>query len=69
MDKEFWTIIEDLKPIVIAQKEGTSSTEMELKEKIAKWEKLDRKARVLIRLCLADNVLVNVSGEKTVKDL
>jgi hypothetical protein len=33
------------------------------------WEKLDRRARSTIRLCLADSVLLNVSGESTAKEL
>jgi hypothetical protein len=33
------------------------------------WEKLDRRARSTIRLCLADSVLLNVSGESTTKEL
>ena len=33
------------------------------------WEKLDRKARSTIRLCLSDSVLLNVSGEHSAKKL
>jgi hypothetical protein len=33
------------------------------------WEKLDKRARSNIRLCLADSVLLNVSGESTTKEL
>jgi hypothetical protein len=33
------------------------------------WEKLDRRARSTIRLCLSDSVLLNVSGESTTKEL
>jgi hypothetical protein len=33
------------------------------------WEKLDRRARSIIQLCLADSVLLNVSGESTAKEL
>jgi hypothetical protein len=33
------------------------------------WEKLDRKERSTIRLCLADSMLLNVSGESTTKEL
>jgi len=33
------------------------------------WKKLDRKAKSTIRLCFLDSVLLNVSGEATVKDL
>jgi hypothetical protein len=33
------------------------------------WDKLDRRARSTIRLCLADSVLLNVLGESTAKEL
>jgi len=33
------------------------------------WQKLDRKAKSLIRLCLLDLMLLNVSGESTTKDM
>jgi hypothetical protein len=33
------------------------------------WEKLDRRERNTIRLCLADLVLLNVSGESTANEL
>eukprot|EP00253_Pinus_taeda_P028948 PITA_28948 len=33
------------------------------------WKKLDRKAKSIIRLCVSDSVLLNVSGEATMKDL
>ena len=33
------------------------------------WKKLDRKAKSTIRLCVLDSVLLNVSGEATVKNL
>ena len=33
------------------------------------WQKMDRKAKSSIRLCLSDLVLLNVSGEATAKDL
>jgi hypothetical protein len=33
------------------------------------WEKLDRRARSTIQLCLADSVLLNMSGESTAKEL
>jgi hypothetical protein len=33
------------------------------------WEKLDKRARSIIRLCLADLVLLNVSRESTTKEL
>jgi hypothetical protein len=33
------------------------------------WDKLDRRARSTIRLCLADSLLLNVSRESTTKEL
>src|ERR1700722_112019 len=33
------------------------------------WDKLDRRARSTIQLCLEDSVLLNVSGESTAKEL
>ncbi|MBO7942841.1 retrotransposon gag domain-containing protein, partial [Streptomyces sp. S9] len=33
------------------------------------WKKLDRKAKSTIRLCVSDSVLLDVSGEATVKAL
>jgi hypothetical protein len=33
------------------------------------WDKLDRRARSTIRLCLEDSVLLNVSGESIAKEL
>jgi hypothetical protein len=33
------------------------------------WEKLDKRARSIIRLCLEDLVLLNVLGESTAKEL
>jgi hypothetical protein len=33
------------------------------------WEKLDRRARSTIRLCLTDSVLLNVSRESTANEL
>jgi hypothetical protein len=36
---------------------------------MGEWEKLKRRARSMIRLCLADSVLLNVSGEDSSKKL
>ena len=33
------------------------------------WKKLDRKEKSTIRLCVSDSILLNVSGEATVKTL
>ena len=44
---------------------GTKPTGMSTED----WEKLDRKARSTIRLCLSDLVLLNVSREDSAKKL
>jgi hypothetical protein len=44
---------------------GIAPTGMSTKD----WEKLDRKEKSTIRLCLSYLVLLNVSGEATNKDL
>jgi hypothetical protein len=33
------------------------------------WKKMDQKAKITIRLCLSDSVLLNVLEEDTTKDL
>lgn len=55
VDKEQWTAVDP----------GTKLAGMSTKD----WEKLDRKARSMIRLCLLDSVLLNVSGEDSTKKL
>ena len=66
---ELWKIkMEDLlvdREQWIAVDPGTKPTGM-VKED---WDKLERKARSKIRLCLLDSVLVNVFGEDTAKKL
>eukprot|EP00253_Pinus_taeda_P002681 PITA_02681 len=55
VDKYQWiTVDPDTKPIGVTDEE---------------WKKLDQKAKSTIRLCVSDSVLLNVSGEATVKDL
>jgi hypothetical protein len=44
---------------------GTQPIGMSMEE----WEKLERRARSMIRLCLADSVLLNVSSEDLAKKL
>jgi hypothetical protein len=44
---------------------GKQTTGMSREE----WEKLERRARSKIQLCLADSVLLNVSGEDSAKKL
>ena len=55
VDKEQWAAVDlGTKPIGVSTKD---------------WEKLDRKARRTIFLCLLDSVLLNVSGEVSTKKL
>ena len=54
VDREQWTMIyPSTQPIGMLTKE---------------WEKLERRARSMIRLCLADSVLLNVSAEVWVRN-
>ena len=55
MDKDQW----------IAVDPGTKPTTISDED----WKKLDRKAKSTIRLCVSDSVLLNVSGEATMKTL
>jgi hypothetical protein len=55
VDREQWTTVCP----------GTQPTCMSTKE----WEKLERRERSTIQLCLADSVLLNVSGEYSSKKL
>jgi hypothetical protein len=55
VDQEQWTIFCP----------GTMPTSMLTEE----WEKLERRERSMIRNCLADSVLLNVSGEDSTKKL
>jgi hypothetical protein len=55
VDREQWTTVCP----------GTMPTGMSMEE----WEKLERRERSMIRLCLADSVLLNVSGEDLAKKL
>eukprot|EP00253_Pinus_taeda_P003185 PITA_03185 len=66
---ELWKLkMEDLlvdKDQWIAVDPGTKSTGVSHEE----WKKMDRKAKSTIRLCVSDSILLNVSGEATVKAL
>ena len=66
---ELWKLnIEDLlvdKDQWITVDLGTKPTTMSDED----WKKLDRKKKSTIRLCVSDSVLLNVSGEATVKNL
>jgi hypothetical protein len=55
VDREQWTTVCP----------GTQPTGMSTEE----WEKLERRERSMIQLCLADSVLLNVSGEDSTKKL
>jgi len=54
VDQELWTVVSSTKPSETSQDE---------------WDVMDQKAKGLIRLCLADSILLNVHEEKTVKTL
>ena len=54
MEKDIWYIIFEKKP------DNTSNKD---------WKKLNRKSRSMIRLCIADSMLINISIEKTAKAL
>jgi len=55
VDKDRW----------IAVDPGTKPTGVSDEE----WKNLDQKAKRIIRLCVSDSVLLNVSGEATTKAL
>jgi hypothetical protein len=55
VDREQWVVVFP----------GTIPIGMSMKE----WEKLERRERSTIRLCLADLILLNVSGEDSTKKL
>jgi hypothetical protein len=80
VDKEQWIVV-DLgtqptgTPSTSTQATGTQPTSTQTTSTpvtgMSKedWDKLDRRARSTIRLCLADSVLLNVSGESIAKEL
>jgi len=55
IDKDQWLVV-DL---------GTACTSMPIED----WTKLDRKAKIIIQLCLSYSMLLNVSREATTKAL
>jgi hypothetical protein len=80
VDKEQWIAMDpDTQPIgtpsTSTQATGTEPTSTQTTSTpttgMSKedWEKLNRRARSTTRLCLADSVLLNVSGESTTKEL
>ena len=55
VDKDEWIVVDPgTKPMGVSNEE---------------WKKLDRKAKSRIRLCVSDSMLLNVSGEATMKAL
>ena len=80
VDKEKWIIVDPGIEPTSTQPTGTQSTGTQPNSTqttstpptgMSKedWEKLDRRARSTIRICLADSVLLNVSVESTAKEL
>jgi hypothetical protein len=75
VDKEQWIVVDPGTPSTSTQATGTQPTSTQTTSTpptgMSKedWEKLDRRARSTIRLCLTDSVLLNVSGESTAKEL
>jgi hypothetical protein len=75
VDKEQWITVDPGTQPTGTQSTGTQPTSTQTTSTpptgMSKedWEKLDRRARSIIRLCLADSVLLNVSGESTTKEL
>lgn len=61
-DRDLWSAIEKEKPDA-AQPDVVDPKEIE------DWVRIDRKAKGLIRLCLADSILTNVMSEPTARDL
>jgi hypothetical protein len=75
VDKEQWIIVDPGTQPTGMLSTGTQSSDTQitstqptgmLKEY---WEKLDKRERSTIRLCLEDSVLLNISGESTSKEL
>jgi hypothetical protein len=80
VDKEQWIIVDPSThptgtPSTSTQATGTQHTSTQTSSTpptgMSKedWEKLDRRARSTIRLCLEDSVLLNVSRESTAKEI
>ena len=80
VDKEQWIVVDPgtqptSTPSTSTQATGTQTTSTQTTSTpvtgMSKedWDKLDRRERSTIRLCLADSVLLNVSGESTAKEL
>jgi hypothetical protein len=75
VDKEQWIVVDPGTPSTSTQATGTQPTSTQTTSTPATsmskedWDKLDRRARIIIRLYLVDSVLLNVSGESTAKEL
>jgi hypothetical protein len=79
VDKEQWITMDPSTqptgtPSASTQATGTQLTSTQTTSTLAtgmskeNWEKLDRRERSTIRLCLVDSILLNVSGESTSKE-
>jgi hypothetical protein len=75
IDKEQWIDVDPGTqptgtPSTSTQATGTQTTSTPITGMSKEdWDKLDRRVRSIIRLCLADSVLLNVLGESTAKEL
>jgi hypothetical protein len=75
VEKEQWIVVDPSTQPIGTQSNGKEPTSTQTTSTpptgMSKedWEKLDRRAQSTIRLCLADSVLLNVSGESTTKEL
>jgi hypothetical protein len=75
VDKEQWIFVDPGTQPNSTQMTGTQPTSAQITSTpptgMSKedWEKLDKRERSTIRLCLEDSVLLSVSGESTAKEL
>jgi hypothetical protein len=75
VDKEQWIIVDPSTQPTGTQMTGTQPTSEQTTSTpptgMSKegWEKLEKIKRSIIRLCLADSVLLNVLGESMAKEL
>jgi hypothetical protein len=70
VDKEQWIVVDLGTQPTSTKSIGTQTTSTPPSGMSKEdWEKLDRRARSTIQLCLEDSVLLNVLGESTAKEL
>jgi hypothetical protein len=70
IDKEQWIAVDPGTQPTGTQPTSTQTTSTPVTGMSKEdWDKLDRRARSTIRLCLADSVLLNVLGESTANEL